>query len=131
MEAIMKTHSVVENICVYGDPYRSFIVALIVPSKTHLESIASDLRKTIPYEELLSDTEVNDYLLNEINIHGLRNRLQKFELPQALTLVQDQWTPESGLITASFKMKRKKIQIFYQRHIDRMYEEEKRKTSCD
>ena len=128
----MKTHSVVENICVYGDPYCSFIVALVVPSKAHLESIASDLGKTSPYEILLNDKDVKHFVLKELNSHGLRNRLQKFELPQALTLVQEQWTPESGLITASFKMRRKKIQIFYQRDIDRMYEEEEnRKTTCD
>ena len=128
----MKTHSVVENICVYGDPYRSFIVALVVPSKAHLEGIGNDLGKTSPYEVLLNDKDVQHFVLKELNSHGLRNRLQKFELPQALTLVQEQWTPESGLITASFKMRRKKIQIFYQRYIDRMYEEEDiSKTICD
>ena len=128
----MKTHSVVENICVYGDPYRSFIVALVVASKAHLESIANDLGKTSTYEILLNDKDVQRFVLKELNSHGLRNRLQKFELPQALTLVQEQWTPESGLITASFKMKRKKIQIFYQRYIDRMYEEEETgKPTCD
>jgi long-chain acyl-CoA synthetase len=128
----MKTHSVVENICVYGDPYRSFIVALVVPSKAHLESIGNDLGKTSPYEILLNDKDVQHFVLKELNSHGLRNRLQKFELPQALTLVQEQWTPESGLITASFKMRRKKIQIFYQRYIDKMYEvEENSKTTCD
>ena len=47
-------------------------------------------------------------------------QLEKFEIPQALTLVSEQWTPESGLITASFKMKRKVIQKCYQRKIDEM-----------
>ena len=118
----MKTHSVIENICVYGDPYRTYIVALVVPSKPHLERMAHELGKTLPYEKLLDDVDVQNHVLKVLNIHGQRNRLQKFELPQALTIVPDQWTPESGLITASFKMKRKKIQNFYQRHIDRMYE---------
>ena len=118
----MKTHSVIENICVYGDPYRTYIVALVVPSKPHLERMAHELGKTLPYEKLLDDVDVQNHVLKVLNIHGQRNRLQKFELPQALTIVPDQWTPESGLITASFKMKRRKIQNFYQRHIDRMYE---------
>ena len=127
----MKTHSMVENICVYGDPYRSFIVALVVPSKTHLEIMAHDIGKTIPYDMLFNDKDVHELTLKELTAHGLRNRLQKFELPQAVTLVREQWTPESGLITASFKMKRKKIQTFYQMYIDKMYEQEDINTKCD
>ena len=118
---MMKTNSVVENICVYADPYRSFTVALVVPSKAHLENIAHNLNKTIPYQMLFEDRDIKEYVLKDLYDHGLRNRLQKFEIPQAVTLVAEQWTPESGLITASFKMKRKKIQNFYQRYIDRMY----------
>lgn len=121
VEAMMKTNSVVENICVYADPYRSFTVALVVPSKAHLENIAHNLNKTIPYQMLFEDRDIKEYVLKDLYDHGLRNRLQKFEIPQAVTLVAEQWTPESGLITASFKMKRKKIQNFYQRYIDRMY----------
>ena len=59
--------------------------------------------------------------MKELIAHGTRGRLEKFELPQAVTLVDEQWTPESGLITASFKMKRRVIQNFYQQQIDRMY----------
>ena len=127
----MKTNSVVENICVYADPYHSFTVALVVPSKVHLENIALNLGKTIPYEELFEDVDVIEYVLKDLYKHGLRNRLQKFEIPQAVTLVTEKWTPESGLITASFKMKRKKIQNFYQRYIDLMYEDHHQKPLSD
>ena len=117
----MKTHPLVENICVYGDPYRSFIVALIVPSKAHVEMIAHKLGKTISFEKLIGDKDVQDTVLKELMAHGTRGRLEKFELPQAITMVHEQWTPESGLITASFKMKRKVIQNFYRQQIERMY----------
>ena len=33
VEARLKTHPLVENICVYGDPYKKFTVALVVPSR--------------------------------------------------------------------------------------------------
>ena len=117
----MKTHPLVENICVYGDPYRSFIVALVAPSKPHIEAIAHKLGKTISFEKLIDEKDVGDAVLKELNAHGTRGRLEKFELPYAVTLVHEQWTPESGLITASFKMKRRVIQNFYQQQIDRMY----------
>ena len=39
----------------------------------------------------------------------------------AVTLCTDTWTPESGLVTAAFKLKRKPIQDFYQKDLKRMY----------
>jgi long-chain acyl-CoA synthetase len=119
----MKTHPVVENICVFADPYRTFAVALIVPSKLLLETMASNIGKELPYEALLRDVDVQQHILKNLIDHGMKNRLQKFEIPNAVTLVQEEWTPESGLITASFKVKRKMIQNVYQIEIDRMYEE--------
>ena len=105
----------------YGDPYKTFIVALVVPSRPHVEAIAHKLGKTIPFEKLINDRDVRDAVMKDLMAHGTRGRLEKFELPQAVTLVHEQWTPESGLITASFKMKRRVIQSFYQHQIDRMY----------
>ena len=52
---------------------------------------------------------------------GLKRGLEKFEIPTALTLIGESWTPESGVITAAFKLKRKVIQNIYQRDIDKMY----------
>ena len=52
---------------------------------------------------------------------GLKRGLEKFEIPAALTLISESWTPESGVITAAFKLKRKVIQNIYQKDIDRMY----------
>ena len=52
--------------------------------------------------------------------------LQTFELPVALTLSPEAWTPEGGLITAAFKLKRKVVQVHFQADINRMYEQAQR-----
>ena len=59
--------------------------------------------------------------LRELTNHGLKFKLQKFEIPGAVCLVTDVWDPDSGLVTAALKLKRKEIQNFYQYDIDRMY----------
>lgn len=48
-------------------------------------------------------------------------KLEKFELPTALFLTSELWTPDTGLVTAAFKLKRKSIQVKYQDAINRMY----------
>lgn len=42
-------------------------------------------------------------------------------MPAAVTLVTEVWSPDMGLVTAAFKLKRKDIQDRYQADINRMY----------
>lgn len=60
-------------------------------------------------------------MLDEVRTYAVSRRLEKFEIPQALKLVSEVWTPDSGLVTAAFKLKRRTIQDRYQHLIDRMY----------
>ncbi len=60
-------------------------------------------------------------MLAEIQKHSVKCRLEKFEIPQAVKLVAEVWTPDLDLVTAAFKLKRKNIQDRYQFLIDRMY----------
>lgn len=48
-------------------------------------------------------------------------KLQKFEIPGAVKLCPEQWSPDMGLVTAAFKLKRKAVQERYQHEINRMY----------
>lgn len=48
-------------------------------------------------------------------------KLEKFEIPAAVKLCTEVWSPDMGLVTAAFKLKRKDIQERYQLDINRMY----------
>ena len=98
-----------------------FLLIQVVPSKVHLESIGHQLGKVLNYDDLVMDPDVNSAVLKQLSSHGAKRGLEKFEIPAALTLIAEPWTPESGVITAAFKLKRKVIQTLYQRDIDRMY----------
>jgi len=51
----------------------------------------------------------------------LSGKLEKFELPQKVKLVTEVWTPDTGLVTEAFKLRRKNIETRYQKDILRMY----------
>lgn len=55
------------------------------------------------------------------NMFSIAGKLQKFEVPAAVTLCKEVWSPDMGLVTAAFKLKRKDIQDRYQHDINRMY----------
>jgi len=122
VEAEMKTSPIVDNCCIYGDGMQNYVVALVVPNTARLEAMAEKLGITgKSFEELCKNKDITGAVLRELHTHGKRVGLQKFELPGAVTLVEDLWTPESGLVTAAFKLKRKPIADHYQKDLKRMY----------
>ena len=54
--------------------------------------------------------------------YGRQHGLEKFEVPTRVSLEAAPWLPDSGLVTAALKLKRKEIQRTYQQDIDRMYQ---------
>jgi len=122
VESELKTCPIVENCCIYGDATQNYVVALVVPNEARLEVLAEKLGLTdLSHEQLCQNKDVTGAVLRELQQHGTRVGLAKFELPGAVTLCTDLWTPESGLVTAAFKLKRKPIQDFYQKDLKRMY----------
>lgn len=122
VESELKTCPIIENICVYGDPSKQYTVALIVPNQKHLEELAIKNGLTnLKFEELCASPVMEKAVIKEIEEHAKKCKLHKFEVPAAVTLCKEVWSPDMGLVTAAFKLKRKEIQEKYQHDINRMY----------
>ncbi|EEB18314.1 Long-chain-fatty-acid--CoA ligase, putative [Pediculus humanus corporis] len=119
VEAELKTCPLVENICIYGDSSKHFTVALVVPNPSQLRQLAGNPNAT--FEELCQDVKMEKAVLNELEKHAKKCKLEKFEVPAAVKLCAEVWSPDMGLVTAAFKLKRKDIQERYQHEINRMY----------
>ena len=122
VESALKTCPLVDNVCIYGDSSKSYVVALLVPDRPNLTKLAERLGKTeTDFSLLCVDKDVTGAVLRELVAYGKKLRLEKFELPGAVTICQELWTPDTDMVTAAFKLKRKPIQKFYQNDINRMY----------
>jgi len=121
VESELKSVSLIENICVYGDSLKMFTVALITPNVKLLEDLGRKLGKRKEFRELCNDPDVvkaDEKMLQE---QGKKAGLEKFEIPLRVKLVPETWMPDSGLVTAAYKLKRKNIQDHYQEEINDMY----------
>lgn len=122
VESLLKLNTAVDNICVYADPSRTHAVAIVIPSEAWIDDAIQRLGKTgMQREEACTDKIVIKELTSVLFKHGLSQKLEKFEIPRAIFLVSEPWTPESGLITAAFKLKRKSIEIAYQDDLSELY----------
>ncbi|XP_063922554.1 long-chain-fatty-acid--CoA ligase 4 isoform X2 [Zophobas morio] len=122
VEAQLKTCPLIDNICVYGDSTKQFCVALVVANQQQLKDLA--IKKGIgdlSFEDLCQSPDVERVVIAELNEHGKKSKLEKFEIPAAVKLVTEVWSPDMGLVTAAFKLKRKDIQERYKHEINRMY----------
>jgi len=122
VESVMKGCPIVSNICVYGDSTRSYVVAIICPMRDVLAEISAKVgKKGLSFEDACEDKDVTGAVLREVFSHGRTSKLEKFEIPGAVCLTSLEWGPDTGLVTAAMKLKRRPLQEKYQEDLDRMY----------
>ncbi|KFM78781.1 Long-chain-fatty-acid--CoA ligase 3, partial [Stegodyphus mimosarum] len=122
VEAELKTCPLIENICVFGNGLQTYLVAIVIPSQPHLKSLARELGKDhLSFKEMCSDPEITAKATERIKSYGKKCHLIGAEVPKKIKLCCDEWTPESGLVTAAFKLRRKFIEKHYEDIINSMY----------
>lgn len=121
VEATLKHSKYVENCCAYGDSQESYILVLVVPVAAQLHTLATSLGVDGSLEELCSNKTVVEAVLKDVTAVSKEAKLNKSETPSKLKLCVEQWTPESELVTAAFKLKRKNIQNFYEKDLEMLY----------
>jgi len=122
VETELKSCSFVDNICVYGDSFHTYIIALVVPNIRALKQLAKQLNKeSLTHAEMCRDQEIIKEVTKALRQHGMNANLQKNEIPTKIMLVVEDWTPDSGLVTAALKLRRKNIQEKYKQEISKMY----------
>jgi len=122
VESVLKGCPVVANVCIFGDSSKSYVVAVVCPVRETLVDLARKFGKEeMEWDDMVNDKDVTGAVLREIVNHGKGARLEKFEIPGAVTLTGIEWTPDTGLTTAAMKLKRKPLVDYYSQDIDRMY----------
>jgi len=116
IEAILKTSPMVESICMYADPNQNYTVAVVIPSTSELSTISP-----LPAQEAIDLKEVQDAVVKSLEKYGMKMGLLRTECPQRVFLTLDEWTPDSGLVTAAFKIRRRFIVQKYEKQINAMY----------
>ena len=122
IESELKTCQIVENICVYSESTKTYCIALVQPAEKGMTDLAATIGfKGVKFEELCRNKGVIKAAIGCIAEYGRRRNLNKFEIPTKIALCEEPWTPDSGLVTAAFKIKRKEVQTKYKEEIKKLY----------
>ncbi len=109
LEATYKSCNYVSNICVHAIPDATQPIAIIVPHEGHLRAVLTDEDAHTSLADLCANEKVKALVLRECNAAGKKSGFKGIEMLQAVILTADEWTPESGLVTAAQKIQRKKV----------------------
>ncbi|KAI0296977.1 long-chain-fatty-acid-CoA-ligase [Multifurca ochricompacta] len=117
LESTYKSCNFVSNICVHAIPDATQPIAIIVPHEAHLRAALSEEQAHASLVELCADPKIKALVLKDCNAAGKKSGFKGIEMLQAVVLTADEWTPESGLVTAAQKIQRKKIAQKFDREI--------------
>jgi len=124
IENSLKHNPLIAECAVIGEK-RKFPAVLISPQFVRLEEWARENEISFTSRaELVADARV--CALYDSIVQDVNSRLARFEKLKRTILVADEFSPDNGTLTASFKMRRRAIQERYRQQIDAMYEEAER-----
>ena len=128
LESAYKANPVVGSICVYADQTKSKPIAIILPNEVHLRLLLQD-RKVYSEEELekkelatlCADKRVTRVTLESLLNTGHETGFKGTDLLQNVVLLDDEWTPQNGMVTSAQKLQRKKILASCQKQVNEAY----------
>lgn len=85
----------------------------------------------ISIQNLCSNKHLANACVKLLQEAGSKNKLKRTQLPSKVKLASEEWTQESGLVTASFKLRRRDIERFYSSDIKHLYAELGQKIDQD
>ncbi|XP_077141260.1 long-chain-fatty-acid--CoA ligase 4 isoform X1 [Ranitomeya variabilis] len=121
VEAALKNCPLIDNICAYANSLQSYVISFVVPNQKKLTSLALQHGIEGAWEEICNNPTMEAEVLKEIKEVASSMKLERFEIPIKVRLSPDPWTPETGLVTDAFKLKRKELKNHYLNDIERMY----------
>ncbi|KAG8952300.1 long-chain fatty acid-CoA ligase [Tulasnella sp. 424] len=126
LESTYKSCNVVANICVHAHTDAKQPMGIILPHEHNLRAALKSDPATASLADqdmhaICEDKKAAALVLKAINDVGKKNGFKGMELLEAVVLTPEEWTPESGLVTAAQKINRKAIATKYKDEIKAVY----------
>lgn len=121
VESALKNCPLIDNICAYANSDQNYVISFVVPNQKKLTELAKQRGIEGKWEDICNHQEMEQEVLKAITEVAAKIKLQRFEVPVKVRLSPEPWTPETGLVTDAFKLKRKELKNHYLNDIERMY----------
>ncbi|KAJ3694615.1 hypothetical protein LUZ60_010095 [Juncus effusus] len=115
----------VDMIWIYGNSFKSYLVAVVNPNQQAIENWAEQNGVTGDFSAICSNSRAKEFILSELAKVAKTNKLKGFEYIKMVHLDPLPFDMERDLLTPTFKKKRPQLLKYYQIIIDGLYESTK------
>ncbi|KAI1184676.1 acetyl-CoA synthetase-like protein [Nemania serpens] len=122
LEAIYRGSIYVNNLMVYGDSSQPRPIAIISPNEKALAELAKSL--DVDHHDMHRSKKVREAVHKDLVIAGKKAGLSGLEMISGVVIVEDEWTPPSGLVTATQKVNRRALRNHYKTQIKKCMDEQ-------
>ena len=116
----------VHQMFIYGDSFKSFLIAILVPqSDAVIEFFHKKGNKKVDsdnYKNYFNEPDLIKDILEEFDKFGRANDLKGFELPKKVYLFNEDFSIENQLLTPTMKIKRNIAKERFANEIKKLYE---------
>ncbi|PNY28678.1 Long-chain-fatty-acid-CoA ligase 1 [Tolypocladium capitatum] len=116
VESVYRGSQTVINVMVFADADCSRPIAIIAPNEKVLAEKAKELG--VDEHSMHHDPKVRDAVLKDLQLTGKRAGLSSMEIVAGVVITDEEWTPPSGLVTATQKLNRRAIREAFKKDID-------------
>ncbi|KAL1339493.1 hypothetical protein AAHE18_U041300 [Arachis hypogaea] len=122
LENVYGVTPIVEDIWVYGNSFKSMLIAVVVPNEEITNKWAHSNGHTASFPKLCSLDQLKKHVLSELKSTADRNKLRGFEHIKGVILDPLPFDMERDLVTATLKKRRNNMLKYYQEQIDELYQ---------
>ncbi|XP_041990996.1 long chain acyl-CoA synthetase 1 isoform X2 [Salvia splendens] len=122
LEKVYGITPIAEDIWVFGDSFKSMLVAVVVPNEENMTKWAQKNGYKGSFLDLCILDQLNDYILLELKATAERNKLRGFEYIKGVIIEPQLFElSEKELVTATLKKRRDRLLKLYKVEIDALY----------
>ncbi|XVF22048.1 hypothetical protein REPUB_Repub12eG0140500 [Reevesia pubescens] len=122
LENVYGVTPIVDDVWVYGNSFKSMLVAVVVLHEENAKKWAYLNGFTGSLSELCSLSNLQNYVLSELKSTAEKNKMRGFEVIKGVFLESHPFDMERDLVTATLKKKRNNLLKYYQAEIDALYQ---------
>ncbi|KAH6605628.1 hypothetical protein Trco_004781 [Trichoderma cornu-damae] len=116
LESVYRGSQMVANVMIHADPEHNRPIAVIMANEKVLAAKAEELG--VDEHSMHHDPKVQAAVFKDLQITAKRSGLSGLETVAGVVITDEDWTPHSGLVTATQKLNRKVIRETFKKQID-------------
>lgn len=109
LETIFVASPLIDQICILPSNTLSFLVAIVVPNQAHPIVFSAT-----------SDEQLVHLFLEELTRLGVANHLRPFDIPRAVVVDHERFSPSNGQMSEGLKLFRHRVKIVHQDQLDKV-----------